>query len=157
MQMQPKNKLLNYPDAQPVSPSCLLPEALPLIRADMALFLDFDGTLVELAAHPQAVLIPARLGPTLAALYRHLGGALALVSGRRLLDLDGFLAPLQLPSAAEHGAQRRDARQQPICAQSSKRRKRWLRNTPHWCWKKKKWRSACITARRPSWRLCACK
>ena len=109
MQMQPKNKLSNYPDAQPVSPPGLLPEALPLIEANMALFLDFDGTLVELAAQPQAVLIPARLGQTLAALYRHLGGALALVSGRRLLDLDGFLAPLQLPPAAEHGAQRRDA------------------------------------------------
>ena len=107
--MQPKNKLSNYPDSQPVSPSCLLLEALPPIRADMALFLDFDGTLVELAAHPQAVLIPARLAHTLAALHSHLGGALALVSGRRLLDLDGFLAPLQLPSAAEHGAQRRDA------------------------------------------------
>ena len=109
MQMQPKNKLSNYPDSQPLSPPGLPPEALPLIEADMALFLDFDGTLVELAAHPQAVLIPARLAHTLAALYSHLGGALALVSGRRLLDLDGFLAPLQLPSAAEHGAQRRDA------------------------------------------------
>lgn len=109
MQTQPKNKLSNYPDSQPGSPPGLLPEALPLIRADMALFLDFDGTLVEIASRPQGVLIPPRLGDTLAALYRHLGGALALVSGRRLLDLDGFLAPLQLPSAAEHGAQRRDA------------------------------------------------
>lgn len=109
MQMQPKNKLSNYPNSRSASSLGLLPEALPLISADMALFLDFDGTLVELAAHPQAVLIPARLGHTLAALYRHLDGALALVSGRRLLDLDGFLAPLQLPSAAEHGAQRRDA------------------------------------------------
>lgn len=84
-------------------------EMLPRITADTALFLDFDGTLVEIASRPQDVLIPGRLGDTLAALHRQLGGALALVSGRRLLDLDGFLAPLQLPSAAEHGAQRRGA------------------------------------------------
>jgi trehalose 6-phosphate phosphatase len=109
MQTRTKKKLSNYPDSQPGSPPDLLPEALPLITADTALFLDFDGTLVEIASRPQDVLIPPRLGDTLAALHRQLGGALALVSGRRLLDLDSFLAPLQLPSAAEHGAQRRNA------------------------------------------------
>ena len=109
MQTQPKNKLLSDSDSQPSSPPRLLHEALPLITADMALFLDFDGTLVEIASHPQDVLIPDRLGDTLAALHRQLGGALALVSGRRLSELDAFLATLQLPAAAEHGAQRRDA------------------------------------------------
>jgi trehalose 6-phosphate phosphatase len=84
-------------------------ETLPPITRDTALFLDFDGTLVELAAQPETVIIPPTLTPTLAALYGQLGGALALVSGRRLLDLDGFLAPLQLPAAVEHGAQRRTA------------------------------------------------
>ncbi len=75
----------------------------------MALFLDFDGTLVELAGRPEAIIIPPALIGTLAALYRRLGGALALISGRRLPDLDRFLSPLQLPAAAEHGAQRRSA------------------------------------------------
>ena len=82
---------------------------LPRITPDTALFLDFDGTLVEIAAEPEAVIIPATLTGTLATLYAQLGGALALVSGRRLRDLDEFLAPLQLPAAVEHGAQRRSA------------------------------------------------
>jgi trehalose 6-phosphate phosphatase len=81
--------------------------SLPKLTADVALFLDFDGTLVELATQPQAVLVPFRLRDTLATLHQQLGGALALVPGRRLLDLDGFLSPLRLPSAGEHGAQYR--------------------------------------------------
>lgn len=84
-------------------------EKLPRIAPDTALFLDFDGTLVELASQPEAVEVPADLAPTLAALSRQLNGALALVSGRGLLELDGFLAPFQLPAASEHGAQRRRA------------------------------------------------
>jgi trehalose 6-phosphate phosphatase len=84
-------------------------ETLPRITPDTALFLDFDGTLVGLAAQPELVEVPPDLTSILAALYRQLNGALALVSGRRLLDLDGFLAPLLLPTAGEHGAQRRTA------------------------------------------------
>ena len=86
-----------------------LHDALPPLAPDMALFLDFDGTLVELAARPDAIIIPPPLIGTLAALYLRLGGALALVSGRRLPDLDQFLSPLQLPAAGEHGGQRRSA------------------------------------------------
>jgi trehalose 6-phosphate phosphatase len=85
------------------------PSNLPLLTTDSALFLDFDGTLVELAEQPEAVQIPPDLTATLAALSRQLQGALALVSGRRLLDLDEFLAPLHLPIAGEHGALRRNA------------------------------------------------
>jgi trehalose 6-phosphate phosphatase len=83
------------------------PKTLPRITPETALFLDFDGTLVALAAQPELVEVPVGLTSTLAALYRQLNGALALVSGRQLLDLDGFLAPLLLPTAGEHGAQRR--------------------------------------------------
>jgi trehalose 6-phosphate phosphatase len=93
-----------------------LDDMLPRISSDTALFLDFDGTLVELAAQPEAVRVPSTLTGTLAALYGQLDGALAMVSGRRLLDLDGFLAPLQLPAAAEHGAQRRNGQGQMISA-----------------------------------------
>ncbi len=64
-------------------------EMLPRISPQTALFLDFDGTLVEIASQPEAVIIPPTLTSTLAALYGQLDGALALVSGRRLLDLDG--------------------------------------------------------------------
>lgn len=84
-------------------------EMLPRITDDTALFLDFDGTLVELASQPEAVQVPAQLVSTLSALSRRVGGALAMVSGRRLADLDHFLAPLKLPAAAEHGALCRDA------------------------------------------------
>ena len=84
-------------------------ENLPRITPETALFLDFDGTLVALAAQPELVQVPPGLTGTLAELHRQLNGALALVSGRRLLDLDTFLAPLLLPAAGEHGAQRRTA------------------------------------------------
>lgn len=80
---------------------------LPCIGPRTALFLDFDGTLADLAAQPEAVQVSPELIPVLRQLAQQLGGALAIVSGRKLADLDGFLAPLQLPCAAEHGAQRR--------------------------------------------------
>ncbi|NMM11465.1 MAG: trehalose-phosphatase [Polaromonas sp.] len=79
--------------------------ALPRIGPHTALFLDFDGTLVDLAPQPEAVRIEGDLISILAELAAYLSGALAIVSGRRLMDLDHFLTPLKLPSAAEHGAQ----------------------------------------------------
>ena len=83
---------------------------------DTALFLDFDGTLAELAAQPGAVRVPDRLLPLLNHLHEHFEGALALVSGRPLAELDALLAPLRLPAAAEHGAVRRgaDGREQSV-------------------------------------------
>lgn len=88
--------------------------SLPDIGPQTALFLDFDGTLADLAPQPEAVQLVADLIPVLTQLAAQLNGALAIVSGRRLADLDGFLAPLQLTSAAEHGAQRRLAQGQVI-------------------------------------------
>lgn len=79
----------------------------PLSLADAALFLDFDGTLAEIAPRPQDVVVPPARIALLQGLAQRLGGALAIVSGRRLSDLDDLLAPLQLPAAAEHGALRR--------------------------------------------------
>jgi trehalose 6-phosphate phosphatase len=87
--------------AQALSPSSLL----PLVGLQTALFLDFDGTLTDLAPQPDAVQVTDELVPTLRQLQAQLNGALAIVSGRPLTELDGFLAPLQLPMAAEHGAQ----------------------------------------------------
>ena len=84
-------------------------QTLPTLPPHTALFLDFDGTLVALADQPEQVVVPPQLLPLLVHLQTRLGGALALVSGRRLQDLDQFLAPLQLPAAAEHGAIRRTA------------------------------------------------
>ena len=78
--------------------------SLPSLDAHTALFLDFDGTLVDLASTPESVVVLPELVPLLQALNTQLGGALAIVSGRKLVDIDHFLAPLQLTTAAEHGA-----------------------------------------------------
>jgi trehalose 6-phosphate phosphatase len=84
-------------------------QRLPSITRETALFLDFDGTLAELAPRPDAVRVAQGLIDCLAALHEQLDGALAIVSGRRLADLDDFLRPLVLPAAGEHGAQQRSA------------------------------------------------
>jgi trehalose 6-phosphate phosphatase len=75
----------------------------------LALFLDVDGTLLEIASQPQAVSVPDDLRARLRALYLASGGAVALVSGRAITDLDTLFAPLALPSAGLHGFERRGA------------------------------------------------
>ena len=80
---------------------------LPVITARTALFLDFDGTLVDIAPRPDQVVVPGDLVGLLRSLGAQLGGALAIVSGRKMTDLDAFLAPLRLTTAAEHGAAQR--------------------------------------------------
>ncbi|MCG3203286.1 MAG: Trehalose-6-phosphate phosphatase [Gammaproteobacteria bacterium] len=82
---------------------------MPPFGADWAFFLDVDGTLLEIAEHPQAVRMPAGLVATLRALVEDAGAPVALVSGRAILDLDRLFAPLRLPIAGQHGAERRDA------------------------------------------------
>jgi trehalose 6-phosphate phosphatase len=74
-----------------------------------ALFLDFDGTLVDLAPRPEAVVVPSGLVATLDALSQYLGGAVALISGRPIEQIDAFMKPLQLPVAGVHGTERRRA------------------------------------------------
>ncbi|MBY0408633.1 MAG: trehalose-phosphatase, partial [Burkholderiaceae bacterium] len=82
-------------------------QLLPQLTSAHALFLDFDGTLTELAPSPDAVRVATGLVPTITALHAQLGGALAIVTGRPAADIDHFLAPLCLPLASEHGAQYR--------------------------------------------------
>lgn len=80
----------------------------PLLLDDAcALFLDVDGTLLEFAAHPAGVLLDAALRDVLAQLHQRLHGALALVSGRPIAQLDFLFAPLRLPAAGLHGHQLR--------------------------------------------------
>jgi len=76
---------------------------------EIGLFLDVDGTLLDLAPLPDAVEVPTGLRDTLAAAERRLGGALALVSGRPIEELDRLFAPLRLRASGVHGAQIRDA------------------------------------------------
>ena len=85
---------------------------LPPPRSDWAYFLDLDGTLLEFADHPAAAGANARLRTLLAGLHRATGGAVAVVSGRALADVDRLLGEdgPRLPAAGQHGIERRDAR-----------------------------------------------
>ncbi len=74
-----------------------------------AFFLDLDGTLLELAPHPDAVRVDTALLDLLRALGQRSGGALALISGRSIATLDTLLQPLQLPASGLHGFERRNA------------------------------------------------
>lgn len=76
----------------------------PLPGRDAALFLDFDGTLVELAPRPDLVVVASELPDTLARLLGALGGAVAIVTGRDLEVARSFLPVPGLTMAAEHGA-----------------------------------------------------
>ncbi|HVS78138.1 MAG TPA: trehalose-phosphatase, partial [Steroidobacteraceae bacterium] len=79
-------------------------------ECELALFLDVDGTLLELAASPDAVRVPAAVRNTLALASEREDGALALVSGRTLASLDRLFAPSRYPACCQHGFERRDAR-----------------------------------------------
>lgn len=83
----------------------------PVHRIDerCAVFLDFDGTLTNLAPRPDQVVVDGCLLYLLDDLYVATAGATAVISGRPIEDLDARLAPLRLPIAGVHGAQRRRA------------------------------------------------
>ena len=91
-----------------MSPFTVLPPAT-LDVSDTAFFFDFDGTLVELASTPDGVVVESRVNTLLDALRALTGGAVAVVSGRGIDNLDAMLEPLRLPTAGLHGAERRDA------------------------------------------------
>jgi len=74
-----------------------------------ALFLDVDGTLLDIAATPDRVVAPEGLVETIARMERQLGGALAIVSGRTLADIDRLFFPLRTRAAGVHGAEMRYA------------------------------------------------
>lgn len=97
----------------------LLENAPPLLHANSAFMSDFDGTLVELAPLPDAVSVSAGLAGWLHQLEAHLNHALAIVTGRRLADVDTHLSSLLLMGAGAHGAEIRPeigARVVPIVA-----------------------------------------
>jgi trehalose 6-phosphate phosphatase len=73
----------------------------------LALFLDVDGTLLDLAERPELVVTPAGLVATLKNAERKLAGALALISGRAIDNLDRLFEPLRLRASGVHGAEMR--------------------------------------------------
>ncbi|WEJ34363.1 trehalose-phosphatase [Devosia sp. SD17-2] len=80
-------------------------ENLPLL----AVFTDFDGTLVEIAETPESVAVPPGLPAELDRILTEFDHAFAVITGREIADIDRFLSPLQLPIAGAHGSQRRRA------------------------------------------------
>src|SRR5205085_7557297 len=89
------------------------PEAVPVPHLlapyldETAILLDIDGTLLDLMPTPREVWVPPDLTKTLNRLYQRTGGALALVSGRSLNDIDLIFAPDQFPAIGGHGAEMR--------------------------------------------------
>lgn len=89
------------------SPLLAPPPALSSLRRRerVALFLDFDGTLVDLAPTPDSIEVPAELGAMLERLSKALEGRLAIVSGRSTADLKSYLGELDVARAGSHGAE----------------------------------------------------
>ncbi|MBD8555921.1 trehalose-phosphatase [Rhizobium sp. CFBP 8762] len=83
-----------------------------------ALFLDIDGTLLDLALTPEGIFVPPDLPPALNAVSQKLGGALALVTGRALPFADSLFAPFRFPVAGLHGAEMRLANGLALLAQA---------------------------------------
>lgn len=79
----------------------------PPLQAGDCLFLDFDGTLLELQDHPGRVQVDAGLRSLLRGCAGRLGGALAIISGRPLQRLDAQFAPDVFATAGLHGLERR--------------------------------------------------
>ena len=90
-----------------------VPETVPVPRSlvphlsETAVLLDIDGTLLDLMPTPREVWVPPGLAKTLNRLLARTDGALALVSGRSLNDIDLIFAPEQFPAVGGHGAEMR--------------------------------------------------
>jgi trehalose 6-phosphate phosphatase len=100
-----------HPHPEALTFKTMSPPALSDLAAQssLALFLDVDGTLLEIAPTPDAVVVPDSLKQMLNALSSRLDGALALVSGRSVRTLDQLFAPYRFAAAGIHGCERREA------------------------------------------------
>jgi trehalose 6-phosphate phosphatase len=105
--------LAEMPSQEDMSPEQTSPDTVPVPRAlvphldHCAILLDIDGTLLDLAPTPREVWVPPGLADTLTRLLARTSGALALVSGRSLNDIDLIFAPEQFPAVGGHGAEMR--------------------------------------------------
>lgn len=121
--MDRQQRIRNMPEGDPDSDSDTLSDMasphgecgtlIPRISSAWAIFLDLDGTLLDIAPTPDDVRIPDTLGSDLTRAREIVGGALALISGRSIETIDRMLAPLQLPVAGQHGAEIRFAPSEP--------------------------------------------
>src|ERR1700676_4491273 len=88
---------------------CRMKQSPPPPALDWGLFLDVDGTLLELTDTPSQTAAGPEIKSLLREVWERLGGAVALVSRRTIATLDQLFAPLKLPSAGLHGVERRKA------------------------------------------------
>jgi trehalose 6-phosphate phosphatase len=90
--------------------TCVPPPLYQLsAQQTLALFLDFDGTLVDIADHPDAVIVGPNLTDHLHRLDDGLAGRLAIITGRPLGALDAFLGPNHIKAVGSHGGEYRGA------------------------------------------------
>src|SRR5471032_1830684 len=105
--------LADMPLREDIAPEDEAPDAVPVPRSlvphlsECAILLDIDGTLLDLAPTPREVWVPPGLAKTLTRLLARTSGALALVSGRSLNDIDLIFAPEEFPAVGGHGAEMR--------------------------------------------------
>jgi trehalose 6-phosphate phosphatase len=93
-------------DVPPENPEVETPHDVPLVSIEnISVFLDVDGTLLDFATRPEAVIVPKNLQNTLERLSKKLDGAVAFISGRPLADIDRIFAPLRFPTVGGHGAE----------------------------------------------------
>ena len=129
-----------------------------ILHPSCALFLDFDGTMVDIAAQPQACMCPAPDRRTPGPMQHP--EAMAVISGRPIAQIDEFLLPLQLAVAGVHGSERRGAdgemhllHTHPLDhVEAAARAGRGNRGC--W-WKTSAAPSRCTTASGRSWKPCA--
>jgi trehalose 6-phosphate phosphatase len=96
------------PSPEKTSPNAIsAPSDFARRLEECAILLDIDGTLLDLAPTPREVWVPPGLARTLSGLLEKTAGALALVSGRSLNDIDLIFAPEQFPAVGGHGAEMR--------------------------------------------------
>ena len=92
---------------QPIANDTAMGIFASLVPEATAILLDVDGTMIDIGPSPFEVHISEALCASLARLFELTGGALALVSGRPIADLDRLFAPLKLPAVGGHGAETR--------------------------------------------------
>src|SRR6516225_1553682 len=93
-----------------MSAAAAMSHGVPPLPDDLkktAVLLDVDGTILDIAPTPWEVSVPQSLRDTLARLCERTDGALALVSGRLVSELDRIFSPLKLPTVGGHGAELR--------------------------------------------------
>ncbi len=85
-----------------------VPVQVPAFNKGWSFFLDVDGTLIDFAPQPDQVTVSKKLVGVLEHLRMHTNGAVALISGRPIQDLDQLFKPVRFAMAGQHGLERRD-------------------------------------------------